>query len=262
MTMPLGLAMLTLMAIAPVLPWRKASAELLSERLWWPAWAGAAAIVVALVLGASGWAPVAAFGLGGFAAGAAVRQLVLATRRQGWRGLLGRTNGGMIVHLGVIVIAVAFAAAQAYESSGEFELKPGQSATFDGHRVTYEGSTLVTGEQVSALRARVLVDGEPREPEIQTFRASGASGVLKPSVKPGIGRNVYVTLEQPPGADDTAVIKVLVTPLVSWLWVGGGIMVAGTALAAFPGRRRRRPTAPVSQAVPEAPHEPREVVPA
>ena len=35
---------------------------------------------------------------------------ILVTRRQGVRGLLGRTNGGMIVHLGVIIIAVAFAA--------------------------------------------------------------------------------------------------------------------------------------------------------
>jgi len=62
------------------------------------------------VLGARGFAPVLAFGLGGFAAGAATRQIALATRRQGWRGLVGRTNGGMVVHLGVVVIAVALAA--------------------------------------------------------------------------------------------------------------------------------------------------------
>ena len=38
------------------------------------------------LVGADGLAPLLAFGLGGFAAGAALRQLVLATRRQGWRG--------------------------------------------------------------------------------------------------------------------------------------------------------------------------------
>jgi cytochrome c biogenesis factor len=26
---------------------------------------------------------------------------------------------------------------------------------------------------------------------------------------------------------------------VVWLWIGGGVMAAGTALAAWPGRRRR-----------------------
>jgi cytochrome c-type biogenesis protein CcmF len=42
------------------------------------------------------------------------------------------------------------------------------------------------------------------------------------------------------------VIGVIIEPLVSWIWVGGGIIVAGSALAAFPGRRRRKPTDPVS----------------
>ena len=36
-----GSRLLFLMAIAPVLPWRKASGELLRDRLFWPAWGGA-----------------------------------------------------------------------------------------------------------------------------------------------------------------------------------------------------------------------------
>src|SRR5690606_1042279 len=36
LSMPIGLMLLFLMAIAPVLPWRKASTELLRERLFWP----------------------------------------------------------------------------------------------------------------------------------------------------------------------------------------------------------------------------------
>ena len=114
-----GSSLLFLMAVAPVLPWRKASTELLRDRLFWPAWCGAAALAVAVVAGADGWAPLVAFGLAGFAAGAALRQLVLATRRQGWRGLVGRANGGMIVHLGVILIAVALVASNGYTKSAE-----------------------------------------------------------------------------------------------------------------------------------------------
>jgi cytochrome c-type biogenesis protein CcmF len=100
---PLGIALLFLMSIAPVLPWRKASTELLSQRLFWPAWMGIAALVVAMLSGATGLAPLLTFTLAGFAGGAALRQLVLATRRQGWRGFVGRANGGMVVHLGIIL---------------------------------------------------------------------------------------------------------------------------------------------------------------
>jgi hypothetical protein len=35
-------------------------------------------------------------------------------------------------------------------------------------------------------------------------------------------------------------------PYTIWLWLGGGLIAVGTVLAAFPGRRRRRPTDPVS----------------
>ena len=129
MAIPIGLTLLFLMAIAPVLPWRKASTEVLSTRLFWPAWAGAAAVLVALALGARGLAPLLAFGLGGFAAGAAVRQVVLATRRQGWRGLVGRTNGGMIVHLGVVIVAVALAASGSYDTERELTMEIGDTAT-------------------------------------------------------------------------------------------------------------------------------------
>src|SRR3954452_8853108 len=74
MTTPIGLSLLFLMAIAPALPWRKASGELLRTRLQVPAWSGAAGLVLAVAIGARGLAPLVAFGLGGFAAGAAGRQ--------------------------------------------------------------------------------------------------------------------------------------------------------------------------------------------
>src|SRR5690606_39726594 len=73
MTMPIGLVILLLMAVAPVLPWRKASGELLRDRLWWPSWIALGSLALAVVLGARGVAPLVAFGLGGFAAGAAGR---------------------------------------------------------------------------------------------------------------------------------------------------------------------------------------------
>jgi hypothetical protein len=36
-----------------------------------------------------------------------------------------------------------------------------------------------------------------------------------------------------------------VLPLPMWLWIGGGLLLVGTLLSAFPGQRRR-PTDPVS----------------
>jgi len=63
-------------------------------------------------------------------------------------------------------------------------------------------------------------------------------------VRWGLVEDVYLTLRAPPEGDaGSAVVGVLVLPLASWLWVGGGIIALGTVLALLPGPRRRRPSA-------------------
>ncbi len=251
MTMPLGMVLLFLMAVAPVLPWRKASGELLRTRLQWPAWAGTGAVVVAVVSGARGLAPLAAFGLGAFAAAAALRQVVLAgraSRRRGGSalaGVVGRANGGMIVHVGVVLVAVAFAAASSYVASDEVRLAPGESATLAGHTVTYLGMNEPNRtSQKTVFSARVRIDGgQVYEPALNQF-PNATQTIGTPSVRTGLTEDVYLTLvagpEQP---GDPAVIGVIVQPLVAWLWIGGAVMALGTILAAWPGERRRREAA-------------------
>ncbi len=250
MTMPIGLALLTMMAIAPVLPWRKASTELLRERLFWPAWCGIAALGLSVSVGGAGLAPLLAFGLGGFAAGAAGRQLVLATRRQGLRGLVGRANGGMIVHLGVIMVAVALSASQSFASTVDVTMNPGDTRQLLGHTITYVGADQVTDDQKLVVRARVLVDGAEYAPAQVLFLASGQI-VPRPSVKVRPTKDVYLSLSKPPAPDGSASLQMVINPLVMWLWVGGLIMGFGTLLAAFPSRRQRRPTDPTSAPIPD-----------
>ena len=261
LTTPIGLVLLFLMGVAPVLPWRKASTELLRERLFWPAWMGAGALVFAVVVGADGWAPLLAFGLAGFAGGAALRQLVLATRRQGWRGLVGRVNGGMIVHIGVILVAVALAASNSFTHSATLTLEQGQVVEWGGHTFELQSVTETTNasESERALEANLILDGgSTLSPAITTYLKIGQD-IGTPAVRTGFTKDVYLTLE--PGTEagaSTATIRAFVKPMIMWLWIGGLIMALGTLLAAFPGAGRRRPTDPTSAPVPSvsepAPH--------
>ena len=251
MTTPIGIALLFLMAIAPVLPWRKASTELLSQRLVWPAWGGALTLFVVVALGARGLAPIATFGLGGFAGGAAIRQVALATRRQGLRGFLGRTNGGMIVHLGVVVVGIAIAASGSYVHESEAKYAPGQTRTVDGHEITYLDTHEVQERNRLATKVRIRVDGgKVYEPALSQYPNVGQL-IPTPSVKTGFTEDVFLTITRLADDDDPngpVTIRVLIEPMTLWLWVGGGIMAFGTVLAAWPGKRRR-PTDPVSAPV-------------
>ena len=246
LVIPIGIAMLTLMAIAPVLPWRKASGELLSQRLFWPAWCGIGALALSVFVGATGFAPLLAFGLGGFASGSALRQVVLATRRQGWRGLVGRANGGMVVHVGVIMISVALAASNSFTHSQELSLVVGKPATFSGHTFELIDVVQITTDRDISVKALVSVDGgKPYAPAITKFTKIGMN-VGTPSVRTGFGSDIYLTLEPPVRQDSNeARIKVFIKPLILWLWIGSGLMAVGTVLAAFPGKRRK-PTDPTS----------------
>ncbi|HWJ63526.1 MAG TPA: heme lyase CcmF/NrfE family subunit [Acidimicrobiales bacterium] len=253
MTMPIGIVLLFLMAIAPVLPWRKASAETLRTRLLWPGWIGTGALLLALLLGARGFAPLLAFFLAGFAAGSALRQLALATRRQGFRGLLGRTNGGMIVHLGVIMLAVAFTASNAYQSEREARMcvtaKEGcpSTITVAGHDITYLGPKDLSTAARTQISARLLIDGRVYTPGIQQF-PNGNQQIGKPTVKNTPRDSLLIALlNLPTGSGDASSVQIRIVhqPLIVWLWTGGAVMAFGSLLAAFPGKRRN-PTDPVS----------------
>lgn len=248
MTVPIGLVMLFLMAVAPVLPWRAATTELLSKRLWWPLWMSVAGLAFAVIVGARGVMPLLGFWLAGFAAGSVVRQLTLATRRQGWRGLVGRANGGMIVHLGVLVISVALVASQSFTRQGEFTLSENETVRVGGHSFTYLGSRVVEKPNRSELRVRIQIDGgDIYEPSSNRYTATGMV-IPRPSVKVTPTTDLYLGLTRAPTAEDPDVkVRIVIEPLIVWLWIGGGIMLVGTALAAFPGKRRN-PLDPVSSA--------------
>jgi len=245
MTLPIGFALLFFMAVAPALPWRKAGPGVLRRRLAVPAWTGVLVIAVCVASGLRGFTPLLAFGLGGFAAASALRQLALAaagSHRAGagaWRALLGRANGGMIVHLGVVVVAVALAAASSYGQRTQLVLRRGQSIGFDGHTFTYMGASRFSFPNKSGEVATVLVDGAPFHPAISVF--PGSEGIGTPAVDSSLREDTYLTaadIEVSPHG--TATIDVVIQPMVLWLWVGGAIMAFGAVLAAVPGRRRRR----------------------
>jgi len=256
LTLPIGLALLVLMAIGPALPWRKATAGTLRERLVVPAGVGVLVAVVSVIAGVRGIGAVLAFCLGGFAAASNVRQLVLAARgahRHGvgaWRGLVGRANGGMVVHIGVVVIAVALAAATSLGHRAEVTLSPGETTTVDGQHITFEKLVVVTSPARTATEALVLVNGHgPYRPAVSQY-GTNTEPVGTPAIDSNILHDVYLTVDSLPSSSGGPVgIGVTVQPLVTWLWVGGAILVLGSVLAAVPGRRRR-PTDPVSAPVP------------
>jgi cytochrome c-type biogenesis protein CcmF len=260
---PFGLSLLFLMAVAPALSWRKINGSVLWHRLSIPAWVGVLTVVLCVIFGRRGFAPLVGFGLGAFAAATAVRALVLSVRATRghhvgwWRGIVGRTNGGMVVHLGVIVLAVGVIAATAYRQQTELTLAQGQTVTYDGHTFEFIGLKTVTTPSKTSDEALVKVDGGTFTPATTNFGGALAT-VGTPAIDSGAFGDVYLTFDEVGGLGTTSggsivpnlpagsvVIGVVIEPLVAWLWTGGLLIGLGGLLALIPGSRRRA-TDPVS----------------
>jgi cytochrome c-type biogenesis protein CcmF len=262
---PVGLGLLFLMAVAPALPWRKSSAAVMRGRLAVPAAIGVAVVVGCVIGGITGIEPLLAFGLGAFAAASAGRALVLSVRGAwrtsrlagasparaalaGWRGFVGRANGGMVVHIGVVVLAVGLTAATAFGQRGTVILAHGQTGTFAGHTVEFVGTRIVRTPSHISQQAVLRVDGGAEfTPAISQF-GTGTTPVGSPAVDSTITSDVYLTINSVPDKGGAWTFGVVVQPLVMWLWIGGSLIVVGSVLSAIPGRRRR-PTDPVSAPV-------------
>jgi cytochrome c-type biogenesis protein CcmF len=255
LVVPIGIGLLFLMAVAPALPWRAASGEVLRRRLLVPAYVGVATMIVTVILGAHGLAQVVSFGLGSFALAGIARNMLSAVRAR--RAAHGeavpaavvntvrgnpRLYGGLVVHAGVVIIAIALGVSSGYATKREVRLGVGESATVSGYRVTYLGRTVDASPQKTSISARVRIREGDRAlgvytPTISSFPNSD-QGIGTPSVHTGILRDVYLTLVSSPTAGRVT-LGVAVNPLVVWLWLGGLVMAFGTVVALVPTRRRR-----------------------
>ncbi|MDA8303461.1 MAG: cytochrome c biogenesis protein CcsA [Actinomycetota bacterium] len=239
MTMPIMLCLLFLMAVAPALPWQRASTELLRHRLAWPAVGAVGVLVACLAAGLRGLWPLVVFTLAAFAGGSALRQLVLLVRRNGISALPGRTGGGMVVHIGIVLVAVAIAASHAYQQQSQLALSPGQSASFEGHRLEYVGLRTVNKPSRDIVEAVVRMDGTDYYPAVESFPLSNEA-IPSPAIRSTPAQDIYLTLANVPSrASGPVAIGVIIEPLVLWLWTGGLVVVIGAALSlSRPSRRR------------------------
>src|SRR5436190_4440771 len=157
-TTPLAILLVLFTGIGPLLAWRQVSLGALKRLLGRPALFGLAAGVALFALTDARTKPLAliVFSLAAFTLAALVQEFARGAAAQ--RALTGgpysrallalfsrnrRRYGGYVVHAGVAILLIAVAASSSFQTSRDLRLRPGQSATVDDYRVTYEKPTAV-----------------------------------------------------------------------------------------------------------------------
>jgi cytochrome c-type biogenesis protein CcmF len=252
---PLFLLLILLMGIGPLLAWRRASRESIWRNFRYPALAAVGAALLLPLLGVRGIWPNLGYAVCVFAAATILYEVWRGVRVRHGHGeaylqalgmLVSRHRqryGGYLVHIGLVVLAVGVIGSHFFQVQQEGTLRTGQSLPIAGYSLTYRGiSDTFDSGGVEVIRThftlsqggRVVGEIYPGQRLFPGFTDQPASIV---SITTRGVNDLYVFLA---GYDGTtsATVRTFLNPLVSWVWLGGLIMLAGGILCWWPERRR------------------------
>jgi cytochrome c-type biogenesis protein CcmF len=239
MAVPIFLGLLLLMGLGPALPWGRARSEVIRRALLRPLPAALAALSLTWVLGGRSWSVLLTGTLAGYALWVTFDRASEPTRRARGGATTGsllrspRLIGAYLVHLGVIVTFLAVAISANHQTSGEATLRPGQTMEIGAYVLTFDEAEAVREPHRIVRRATVSVahDGESvarLEPSLNQYLTQ-REPLGTPAVRSTLGHDLYLTLMNL-GGDGSIGLRAIVTPAVTWIWIGVFVMVAGTGL--------------------------------
>ncbi|MFC2010931.1 heme lyase CcmF/NrfE family subunit [Chloroflexota bacterium] len=260
---PIFLAIILLTGICALIGWRRTSVQNLILNFLWPLVAALILGVVLVILGMREWYALIAFFLCGFVLFIILYEWFRGMRiRHRIRGenylaafftLIGTNKpryGGYIVHIAIILIAIGVIGSSFYDTEKEFTLIPGESTTINNYTLTYENIDSYETQSKTVVTTTLSVHNQGKLIGVLTpekyFHQSYEQAVSEVAIRSTLVEDLYVILV---GWDEdgTTAFKVMVNPLVSWIWIGGGVFLVGGLIAFWP-ERQKLPTPNQSEA--------------
>ena len=269
---PLGLALLALTGIGPLIAWRKASTANLRRQFIIPVATGAIVFLALFVLGMRNFYALMAISLGGFVAGTVVQEFYRGARaRHRIHGesygvallhLIGRNRrryGGYIVHVGILLMFVAFTG-MAFKVDQEATLLPGESvevASPFGHTYRFTHLGVSQYQYLNRFVSQATVDVErdgvaagrmssEKRQHVNSLGQFEFQPSTEVAIRSSLQEDVYIVYAGSIEGTEEAVYRFTINPLVLWVWIGGIVLIVGGLITMWPGgygpRLQRRPT--------------------
>ncbi len=253
---PIALALLLLTGVGPVLSWKRATASVLKRNFVIPTFVGVLALLVGIPFGLRGVYPIVCVGGAAFVlativmefargiqarkdtepAGSPVAMIHLVQKNK-------RRYGGYIVHFGVVMIFIGVLGSSVFQKEAHAPLKPGESMAIGPYTLTLRG---VEEKQIqNAMQTRAAVDVAQGGKRLQTmhpakaFYSKSQQPMTEVALRPTAAEDLYLILGGV-NEDGSASIQAYINPLVSFVWLGGIVMVLGTLIALSDRMRLKR----------------------
>ncbi len=253
---PIGLTLLLLTGICPLISWRRASGKNLKKNFLYPLIITAVGGMVILR-----WTIQHPYALISFTLAIFVVATIIIDFSRGVKARKGMTKegylksslnlitrnkrryGGYIIHIGIVCLFVGITGSSAFKVERIETLEKGESLTIKDYQLKFESLSSYPTQDKHVTSATLSVSrGGKRigilRPE-KNFYASQEQPVTEVAIRSTLKEDLYVILSQYNQDDGSATFKVVISPLIMWMWLGGFILVGGTILAMWPDKRER-----------------------
>tara|TARA_Y100000389_G_scaffold96339_1_gene93003 strand:- start:2661 stop:3851 length:1191 start_codon:yes stop_codon:yes gene_type:complete len=157
-------------------------------------------------------------------------------------------NGGYIVHIGITLLFVGFIG-RAFEEEKEFNLSPGEEIYFANYIFKLNSIKSEARENHYAFISDMDVIDQSNNFLTSLYPEKRIYFYWNPDPEkrqPHSELDIYSTMQKDiysifsayDAEKNQGYFKIMINPLVNWVWVGGIMMVVGSLFAFWPSRRR------------------------
>lgn len=242
------------MGLGPVIPWKQASWRTFGNHIAWPLGLGCLAGLIGFFLGLRQWYVLCSLVAITFASAIIFTEVVCGTRsikqhqKSSWiiafknlvRGA-NRRYGGYLIHCGVLLVFMGIAGTL-YKTEADFSLRPGESYHLDGYRFVFEKPHFSQDEHKEALTANVdLYKHDALLKKLESakhYYPASDQVTTEIDLHLNLWRDVYLILGSFDSNTGRAEFKAVINPLISFLWIGGFVILCGVVVVLLPRRSK------------------------
>jgi cytochrome c-type biogenesis protein CcmF len=249
---PIGLFLLLLTGLGPLFAWRRTSLESLRRNFQWPGIAGLVLVAALFATGIRNAYALISFGFCLFVALTVLfefykggHSIALKNHMNLLHAMVELTHrntrryGGYLVHMGIVLMFIGFTG-HAFNMNEVKELNKGDSMRIGAY--TLKMVDLQQGENENYQWHRATMDvsknGEELgilQPEKRFYKAS-RQGTSEVGIRQRPNEDLYLNFGGMSDDNQRAVIQAYVFPLVSWIWIGGLVLIGGTLTCLVPSK--------------------------
>ena len=244
------------MGIGPLLPWRKSKLSQVNRILIVPL-VSTTIVVIAISLLFQITKPIVIIGI-------AVSTLAAISVFQEWiRGTKARQSstgrnyllafcdlilanrpryGGYIVHIAIIMLAFGILGSSFYNSEKDVFLAIGESTEIEDYSIEFTGiRTEIFPDRTERIADLKITKGDNELGSIGAWQGIYPSFSMlstRAAIRSTPIEDLYVIFSETQPDGKTAAFRILVNPLVWWMWLSGPFVILGTIVALWPARKR------------------------